>query len=133
MAATDRKLRVVQAASPRQRREAGEALHETTKEFLECRDLRHHWSAVGMFWVGAEVHRKLVCERCDTVATDVWSKKGERIQRAYKYPPGYQVKGIRITPIDIRREVLTRVKVYDTEEQLMKSLMTRGTKARKRA
>lgn len=106
-----------------QKRAATEALHETSDAFLECRDLHHPWTVVGCYYVGSEVHRKLVCERCDTEATDRWTGRGERIRRTYKYAEGYKLAaGVRITPILVRREVLSRVEVYDSEDQLLKSL-----------
>lgn len=125
MAATTRKraLQVV-PISRTEKKAATEALHETSDEFLECRDLHHPWEVVGCYYVGNEVHRKLFCRRCETEATDRWTGRGERIRRGYKYPEGYKTKGIRITPLLVRREVLQRVEVYRDEEALLNSLMT---------
>lgn len=128
-----RTLKVVTGAAGEKPRNAKEALSTQTDEFLECRDLRHPWTAVGMFYVGKEIHRKLVCARCETEAVDRWTPKGGRINRQYKYPQGYQAHvGIRIKPVDVRREVLTRVPVYNTEQEMMAALIS-GGRARKRA
>jgi hypothetical protein len=125
-----RTLKVVQGDEPKPKN-ASEALHTTRDEYLHCRDLRHPWSVVGLFYVGKEVHRKLVCERCGTEATDRWSPKGARIARQYKYAEGYQAHvGIRIKPIDVRREVLQRVEVYATEQDMMNSLFRGGRRKR---
>lgn len=137
MATADtRSLRVVKNSErPRkERKEAAEALETTADQFLECRDLHHPWKVVGLFYVGAEVHRRLVCTRCDTEATDRWTGRGERIRRVYSYAEGYKVKGVRITALDVRREVLKRVKVYQDEDTMMASLFSgRGNNKRKRA
>lgn len=135
MAATARKSRALQVVpiSRREKKEAAEALQDTSQEFLECRDLHHPWTVVGMYYVGSEVHRKLLCERCGTEATDRWTGRGERIRRGYKYAEGYKTKGIRITPLLVRREVLNRVTVYPNEEQLLKSLFSKSPSRRKRA
>lgn len=116
--------------STKERREAAEALAESDDKYLECRDLRHSWQLIGCFYVSSDVHRKLRCARCKTEATDVWTGKGERIRREYKYPQGYQVKGVRIVPIDVRREVLTRTKtIYSSEKHLLNSLFGRQKRA----
>lgn len=126
-----RALTVVRSEPTRkEKREAAEALHESKDEFLECRDLRHPWKVQGLFYVGAEIHRRLVCPRCKTVATDRWTPRGERIARQYQYPKGYQAKGVRIRPIDVRKEVLTRVDVWETEEDMKASLFNGGRRKR---
>lgn len=125
------RLSVVQGEGAKPKN-AKEALGAQKEEHLVCRDLRHPWSIVGMFYVGSEVHRKLVCERCGTEATDRWTKRGGRIARRYKYSPGYQTHvGVRIRPQDVRREVMNRFEVYATEEDMLASLF-RG-RSRKRA
>lgn len=116
-------------------RNAAEALGGQKMEFLECRDLRHPWRSLGMFYATVngrrEVHRKLVCERCGTEATDRWSPKGMRIVRAYKYAPGYEAHvGIRIKPVDVRREVLNRLPVFGSEEEMLASLFRGGRRKR---
>lgn len=133
-------LSVVQEPAPRPRGEASaaaEALHDSPEEFLDCRDLRHPWQAIGVFYVQKpgkpkEVHRKLVCTRCGTEATDRWKPNGQRIARQYKYVEGYQAEGAHIRPVDVRKEVLTRVTVYATEEDMLTSLFS-PSRGRKRA
>lgn len=111
---------------------AAETLSETTQEMLDCRDLRHPWEVVGQpFYVGAEIRRKLVCLRCGTEATDRWTPKGKRVARAYKYAKGYQAKGVRIRPTDVRREVLKRVEVFDSEDAMMSWMVSGGRRARR--
>lgn len=129
--ATKTRLKVVAGGKPKN---ASEALGQQTTEFLECRDLRHPWTIVGMFYVGREVHRKLVCERCGTEAVDRWTPKGNRIRRQYYYAKGYQTKGVKIRPVDVRREVLTRFTVYESEEQMMQGVFRRRSSgSRKKA
>lgn len=107
----------------KEKREAKETLSVLPQEYLDCRDLRHPWKVQGLFYVGPEIHRRLVCPRCKTVATDRWTPRGDRIARSYSYPKGYEAKGVRIRPIDVRKEVLTnRVDVYDTEDDMKASL-----------
>lgn len=127
MAAKGSRLKVVQGDEEKPRN-ASQALQQQSMEYLECRDLRHPWSVVGMFYTTVhgrkEVHRRLVCARCGTEATDRWSPKGARVNRHYKYAPGYQSKGIRIKPQDVRREVLQRVTVFGSEEEMLTGLFS---------
>lgn len=127
-----RPLSVVKGDAPKN---AKEALASTETEHLECRDLRHPWSVIGLFYAqgahGREVHRKLVCSRCGTEATDRWSPRGTRIARQYKYVTGYSHKGVRIKPIDVRKEVLGRVQVFDDEDTMLANLFS--ARRRKRA
>lgn len=117
--------------TPKERRVTKETLTELPQEFLDCRDLRHPWKVQGLFYVGPEIHRRLVCPRCKTVATDRWTPRGERIARQYHYPKGYEAKGVRIRPIDVRKEVLAhRVDVYETEDDMKASLFGGGRRKR---
>ena len=129
-----RALRVVDGEEPAPRN-AKEALHAAEMTHLECRDLRHPWSVVGLFYAHTngrkEVHRKLVCQRCGTEATDRWTPGGSRVARQYKYVPGYSVHGVKIKPQDVRREVMQRVEVYANEDDMLASLFSR--RGRKRA
>lgn len=128
-----RSLTVVRSEPTRkEKREAAETLQESSQVFLECRDLRHPWKVVGLFYVGKEIHRRLVCTRCETEATDRWTPYGGRIARQYRYAKGYQAKGVRIRPVDVRKEVLNRVDVYATEDDMMMDLVS-GGRRRKRA
>lgn len=115
-------------------RNAREALTQQKMEHLQCRDLRHPWSVVGLFYVKIhgkqEIHRRLVCSRCGTEATDRWTPGGGRINRQYKYVEGYEAKGLRIKPKDVRREVLNRVDVYESEEDMLGALFRGGRKKR---
>ncbi len=127
-----RTLTVVRSTPTRTEiKQAAETLAATEEKFLECRDLRHPWTVVGNpFYVGAEIHRRLVCDRCGTTATDRWSAKGLRIARTYTYAKGYQAKGVRIRPIDVRKEVMNRVEVF-ADEQAMMSWMVSGGRRRR--
>lgn len=116
------RLTVVREPTRKEKREAAEALHESKDDYLVCRDLRHPWEIQGMFYVDAEIHRRLVCPRCKTVATDRWTPRGVRIARHYQYPKGYQTPGVRIRPVDVRKEVLQRFDVFDTEDDMKASL-----------
>lgn len=132
-AKTGSRLKVVQGDGDKPRN-ASQALVQQSAEYLECRDLRHPWSIVGSFYATVngrkEVHRKLVCARCGTEATDRWSPRGNRINRVYKYAEGYQVEGVRIKPVDVRREVLNRVTVFATEDEMVAGLFSGRRKKR---
>lgn len=107
----------------KEKRDVKETLNVLPQEYLDCRDLRHPWRVQGLFYVGPEIHRRLVCPRCKTVATDRWTPRGERIARQYTYPKGYEAKGVRIRPIDVRKEVLShRAEVFQTEDEMKASL-----------
>lgn len=128
-----RRLTVVRTPPTRTEiQRAAETLGETEQKFLDCRDLRHAWDWVGApFYVGAEIHRRLVCMRCGTTATDVWSSKAKRLARNYHYAKGYSTKGVRIRPIDVRKEVLNRTQTFASEEDMMTWMVS--SRARKRA
>lgn len=112
---------------------AAEALKGQTDEYLDCRDLRHPWSKIGAYYVGKQIHRTLVCTRCGTEATDVWTSTGRRLARRYKYAKGYQAKGLRIRPLDVRREVLHRVEVFASEDEMLAGLFSNQGRRRRRA
>lgn len=110
---------------------AKEALGATEEKFLHCRDLRHPWSVVGAPFYAfdslgrREIHRKLVCDRCKTEATDRWSPRtAARIARVYKYAKGYSVKGVKIKPVDVRKEVLSRIATYANEDDMVAGMFT---------
>lgn len=115
---------------PEPPRNAKEALHQVQDEYLECRDLRHAWRSLGAFYVGREVHRKVVCTRCETEAVDKWTGKGGRIARQYHYAKGYTVKAVRIKPLDVRQEVLSRIEVFKNEDDMLANLMQAGRRKR---
>lgn len=96
------------------------ALDQLEEKFLACRDLRHAWAAAG-YWKGnfGFVHRRLVCSRCKTVRLDRW--EGGDVKRQYEYPDGYRVEG-RVHAIDVRDELLRRVHVYGSQEEMMAAL-----------
>lgn len=117
-----------------QPRNVSEALGLQPDKYLDCRDLRHPWRSVGVFYApgknGREVHRRLVCPRCGTEATDRWTPKGGRIARTYVYPKDFKVHvGVGVKPQDVRREVMNRVTVYANEDDMVAALFQgRGRK-----
>lgn len=103
-------------------------LHGYEEVYLECRDLRHPWAVQGYFSEAGQIKRRLSCGRCGTTRTDIWDPSGGRIGGRYQYPEGYTQKGVgQIAPVEIRREVLSRVKVYASEENMVQSLFKAGS------
>lgn len=96
------------------------ALHEYDDDHLKCRrgNLGHTWAAVGYFAEGGTVKRRLGCERCGTERIDTWSVKGERVRARYSYADLYLVQG-GVEALDVRREVLKRVVIYDNEATML--------------
>jgi hypothetical protein len=95
--------------------------------FLDCRDLRHQWAVDGYYRTPeGQVHRDLTCGRCGTERTDRWDRaSGDRLPSHYRYVGGYKVDsfdGERVGPNDVRLEVLRRVKVYASEEQMLAAM-----------
>lgn len=111
--------------------DTSDALHSYDDTYLMCRDLRHSWSVVGYFDAGGYVNRRLACSRCPTTRTDRLERRtGARAHPKYDYPDDYKIGG-RVAASDVVREVLDRVTVYGSEEQLMTSML--APRKRKRA
>lgn len=107
------------------------ALQQYDDTFLLCRDLRHAWATQGFYKAGRDLRRRLVCERCGTERTDIWSATGEtRLGNAYRYPDGFKI-GRGITWALVRQEVVSRVTIYENEEQMLNALFSKP-RARKR-
>lgn len=103
-------------------------------KFLECRSLQHRWKLIGFFHQGGEVVRALVCERCDMDRHDYWSRGGARLRSNYHQPDGYRIGNGGASQWEVRQEVLNRVTVYGSEDQMHASLMAgKGRKAAKKA
>src|SRR5262252_7366326 len=88
---------------------AADALKTLGEEYMQCRDLRHHFDIVGYFRDNGHVCRRLECPRCTMVAVDTWTASGGRLPRRYYAPDGYYLKGSHVTQQDVRIEVLRRV------------------------
>jgi hypothetical protein len=117
-----------------------EAEAETTEldksypaNFLDCRDLRHPWRAVGYYHAGGYIIRVLICPRCDTTRRDRWSADGSRYPPTYTYPDGYRIGGGGVAMYEVRQEVLSRVTVYETEDQMNAELFKPRRRTRKGA
>ena len=110
-----------------------EGLGDYDDTHLECRDLRHAWKVIGYYREDGEIRRQLQCMRCETYGTDRWTAKAERKHRRYAYAEGYLIQhGRKLKPIDFRREVLSRVQVFENEEQMMASLFSSRERRRQR-
>lgn len=106
------------------------ALQSYDDAFLECRDLRHAWVTQGAYRAGTEVRRRLACSRCGTERTDHWSPTGgERYGNSYRYVDGYRVVH-GATAALVRQEVMNRVTVYETEEQMLNALFAKPRRKR---
>jgi hypothetical protein len=104
--------------------DALQLLTEMPDEFLECRDLRHVFFPVGYYRSNGYVHRRLQCGRCGGLGRDTWDSQGRRVKpRGYELPEGYRVKGTGGVATDVRKEVLSRVTVYASENQMAAELL----------
>jgi hypothetical protein len=102
------------------------ALHSYDDTFLECRDLRHHWTAQGVYQQGSEILRQLVCAQCGTERTDVWSPDGRvRYGGHYRYADGYHIGAGGVSQAMVRHEVVNRVTVYATKDEMLAALFTK--------
>lgn len=105
-----------------------EALSTYDGSFLDCRDLRHAWLRQGYWTEGGYVKRRLLCERCGTTRTDVWSFDGrDRYAGSYDYVDGYLLTGVdgHARPTDVRHEIITRATVFADEQDMLASLARR--------
>lgn len=116
-------------------RDHAQRLHDLPEDFLRCRDLRHAMEPLGAFRRGMEVHRTVICVRCNTERTDVWRiDTGARERAQYKYSKGYQVQGLGpIQAFEIRREVMDRVTIFETQEDMLQAVFRRQARAKKKA
>lgn len=82
-----------------------EALQELPDKWLACRDMRHAWLVEEDFHVTVatgrrpqEIKRLLVCMRCAVEREETYHPvQGnglERVHSHYRYPSGYQLKGV---------------------------------------
>lgn len=113
-----------------------EVLHGFDDKFLDCRDLRHPWTRVGYFRQGVLIRRRLVCERCGTERLDRWRHTRSGVIRepaTYTYATGYRVRGESFNAAEIREELLSRVDIYDSEQQLLESFANGGRRRQRRA
>lgn len=107
-----------------------ELLHNYDKKWLDCRDLRHTWKLLGYYRANnQDVFRTLRCERCECEATDHWTASGYRWPRRYEYPDGYQLKGSRVAAVEVRVEVLSRATIFESQDQMIQSVMKRRGRA----
>jgi hypothetical protein len=94
--------------------------------WLECRNLGHIWKVWGYYRRGADVYRHLDCQRCHTERVDHWGSNGARLGNRYHYIDGYQLRSDddhpRITTTDVRLEMMTRAKVFASEEAMVEAM-----------
>lgn len=99
------------------------ALSDYPSEFLTCRDLMHPWTIFAWYRKDGEVHRVLVCPRCDAERHDRWSVNGERIGSSYIHPEGYLIEG-GVDREDVRMAQMRNNTIYaswDAAETALKS------------
>ena len=96
-------------------------LGDLDETFLLCRDVHHSWTVSGYHAVGGgAVERTLLCERCETERIDEWTLGGARVRSWYRYPDGYQFRGVDGSDdprMALRREVLRRAGVSGTKRR----------------
>lgn len=111
-----------------------ERLGEYDDTFLECRTLLHAWKVIGHYRQEGHVRRSLVCMRCGTSGTDIWRPQdARRIRRKYsEYPEGYRISGFGHIPAQVfRAQILNRVKIFETEEQMLEALFAQAPPRRR--
>jgi hypothetical protein len=97
--------------------------------FLECRATQHRWQRVGLYHAYGEIVRVLTCERCGCDRRDYWSARGVRLRNStYDHPDGYSIGDGGVATQDVRRELMNRVTVYDTEASMRDALFGTGKK-----
>lgn len=114
------------------RRKATGAIGAYDDEFLDCRSIGHAWEVRGYYRdEGGLTRRWLECARCETERRDRWDgASGERYPASYHYTEGYKApSGDPFSTIDVRLEVMRRVDVYATEDDMLASL-TNGRRHR---
>lgn len=114
---------------PLTRNELETTISNYDETFLECRDLRHPWAVVGYFRNGAGITRIMQCRRCPTKRFQTVSARGEILSNRYEYPDGYQISGTGaggVPNAEIRRVVFSRVSIFNSEHDMMATLVESG-------
>jgi hypothetical protein len=101
-------------------------------KYLTCRDIRHHWQVVGYYHANGEIVRTVTCRNCGTDRRDYWSPGGMRRRNVYSYPDDYRIGDGGVSMFEVRQEVLSRVTVYETEDQMNASLFKPRRRAAKK-
>ena|SRR5215831_9705139 len=107
-----------------------DALADYDDEYLSCRNLGHYWRVVGYFKgaTGITTARRLVCQRCETTRTDLWSAtNGDRLAARYTYAGDYRLEGVNPSARAVRVEVMRRAVVYASEAEMLASV-TNGSR-----
>lgn len=66
-----------------------------TISFLLCRDIGHNWRPFGaQYMADGYYERVLRCTRCKTERWETITTRGSKNGTHYKYPDGYQHKGL---------------------------------------
>lgn len=80
-------------------------------EFVRCRTVGHRWDdfvPVGMRRPSFGWRLSLVCTSCRTERHDLVNVRGDVLQREYRYPDDYQVRGGAPPRADYRQELARR-------------------------
>jgi hypothetical protein len=105
--------------------------HDYPDTYLECRALQHRWKRIGLYHAYGEIVRVLTCERCGCDRRDYWSARGVRLRNStYDHPDGYSIGNGGVSSHEVRKELISRVQVYDTEAEMRDAIF--GTDAQKR-
>lgn len=102
-------------------------------KFLECRSIGHQWNLIGFYHAYGEIVRALHCPRCNTDRHDRWTPGGSRLGNTYTYSAGYAIGNGGASKFEVRQETLRRVTVYDSADDMHRSLMAGRSKAKKKA
>lgn len=98
-------------------------------QYLQCRNLGHVWEVWGYYRRGSDVYRHLDCQRCKTERIDHWGSNGARLGNRYRYVDGYSLAsgedGQRVSTTDVRVEMMSRAKVYASEQAMLDSVTGR--------
>lgn len=111
---------------------SAEPLHDYDDNFLDCR-IDHDWKIIGMFHQGNETRRLAICKNCDSDRYQRWMPNGDALPTIYRYADGYQIEGGGVTRRDVRRELMGRRTVYQTEGTMRAALDRKAKNVRKRS
>lgn len=141
MATKERKLTLMaparksQAVSETGEEDPAVLLSSYSETFLACRDLRHPWRSTGLFAGDrGDLFRVLVCDRCSTERTDHWSRDGRtRHPSSYRYPDSYRLTGGGVSAELVRHEIVTRLPIFGSRDEMLSSMFTKAGRPRKQA
>lgn len=111
---------------------SADALADYDDRYLDCR-MGHDWKIVGMFHQGTETRRLSICKGCDTDRYQRWTPSGDALPTIFRYADGYCIEGGGVSRRDVRRELMGRRTVYQSEGTMRSALDRKAKNVRKRS